>query len=88
MKNYTKQDIDDLFAQMFGLTVKTSKPENIIKEDKSNSTRFEKGNNMNNIIQELMELLENILLREELTEGNKQRAEVLIRNIQLLRNGE
>ena len=43
---------------------------------------------MNNIIQELMELLENILLSEELTEGNKQRAEVLIRNIQLLRNGE
>lgn len=43
MKNYTKEDIDDLLAQMFGLTVKTSKPENIIKEDKSNLTRFEKG---------------------------------------------
>ncbi len=39
-------------------------------------------------IQELMELLNNILLTEELTEGNKQRAEVLIRNIQLLRNEE
>lgn len=43
---------------------------------------------MNNTIQELIELLENILLREELTEGNKQRAEVIIRNIQLLRNYE
>ena len=38
MKNYTKEDIDDLIAQMFGLTAKTSKP-----EDKSNLTRFEKG---------------------------------------------
>lgn len=43
MKNYTKEDVDDLFAQMFGLTVNTSNPENIIKEDKSNLTRFEKG---------------------------------------------
>lgn len=39
-------------------------------------------------IQELIELLNSIILTEELTEGNKQRAEILIRNIQLLRNGE
>jgi len=39
-------------------------------------------------IQEFIKLLNNILATEKISEGDKQRAEVLIRNIQLLKNGE
>lgn len=43
VKQFTKEDIEDLFADMFGLKVNTSKPESITPEDKSNLNRFEKG---------------------------------------------